>query len=413
MADTHSAPFPQRWLFDPGLYAPHIGAYRSHLFSLDYRPWTVRAHEEAARHFCRWLLVSDRDLAEVGETDLDRFRGHDCRCAGPRRRASTRPRYLYRVRWFLRFLAGCGVIDVAWQRKPEQVPEIAAWLDWLRRHKGLTVGTLNEYERWLNRLLPLIGADPALYDAANLRSAFLDRCSSEGRHNRQSMATALRSWLCYNAALGRCPTTLAAVLPPVTRPRRDNVPRGLKPGDVNRIVASCDTATAIGRRDLAVLLLLARLGLRAGDVRSLTFDQIDWRRGTLRIAGKERREAEMPLPQEVGDAILAWLEDGRPPLDDRHVFLCMRPPWRPFTGSHVVGQIVARALDRAGLEETPSRGAHLLRHSVASGLIEDGATLETVATLLRHRSIETTSIYAKADPKRLREIAQPWPGDAS
>ena len=202
-------------------------------------------------------------------------------------------------------------------------------------------------------------------------------------------------------------------LPPVVRPRRDNAPRGLAPADVNRLLASCDTATAIGRRDLAVLLLLARLGLRAGEVRSLTFDRIDWRRGSLSITGKRRRETRMPLPQDVGDAILAWLEDGRPPLDDQHVFLCTRPPWRPFAGAHVVAQTVARALDRAGLKDTPSRGAHLLRHSLASGLVEDGATLETVATLLRHKSIETTSLYAKADPKRLREIAQSWPGGAS
>ena len=413
MPDTLSAPFPRRWRFDPGPYAAQIDAYRSHLFSLDYRPWTVRGYEHAARHFCRWLHLSDGHLAEVGEADVDRFRGHNCRCAGPRRRAPTRPQYLHRVRWFLRFLAGCGVIDVAWERKPERAPEIAAWLDWLQRHKGLAVSTLDGYERSLGKLLPLIGTDPALYGAANLRSAFLDRCSSEGSCARKSMATALRSWLCYNAALGRCPTTLAGVLPPVMGPRRDNVPRGLKPADVNRLLASCDTATAIGRRDLAVLLLIARLGLRAGEVRTLMFDQIDWRRGTLRITGKARRETEMPLPQEVGDAILAWLEDRRPPLDDQHVFLRMRPPWRPLGTSRAVGQIVARALDRAGLQETPSRGAHLLRHSVARGLIEEGATLETIATLLRHRRIKTTSIYAKADPGRLREIAQPWPGDAS
>ena len=413
MADTLSAPFPQRWLLDPGPYAPHIDAYRCHLFSLDYRPWTVLDHEQAARHFCCWLHVSDGRLTEVGETDVDRFRGHDCRCAGAHRRGSERPLYLSRVRSFLRFLAGTGVIEAAWERKPERAPEIAAWLDWLQRHKGLAVRTLDYYEQSLGKLLPLIGTDPALYDAASLRSAFLERCSSEGPRNRQSMATALRSWLRYNAGLGVCPTTLAAVLPPVVRPRRDNVPRGLKPADVNRLLASCDTATAIGRRDLAVLLLVARLGLRAGEVRSLTFDQIDWRRGSLSITGKGRREARMPLPQDVGDAILAWLENGRPPLDDPHVFLCVRPPWRPLSAARVVAHIVARALDRVGLKDTPSRGAHLLRHSLARGLIEDGATLETVATLLRHRSIETTSIYAKADPKRLREIAQPWPGGAS
>ena len=118
MADTLSAPFPQRWLLDPGPYAPHIDAYRCHLFSLDYRPWTVLDHEQAARHFCCWLHVSDGRLTEVGETDVDRFRGHDCRCAGAHRRGSERPLYLSRVRSFLRFLAGTGVIEAAWERKP-------------------------------------------------------------------------------------------------------------------------------------------------------------------------------------------------------------------------------------------------------------------------------------------------------
>ena len=409
---TPSDPFAQRWLMDPGPHARHVDAYQRHLFHLGHRGWTVRGYVLAARHFCHWLHLSGRRLADVAEADVDRFGDHDCRCPGARRRP-PRERYLTRVRRFVRFLAGTGVIGAPPERTPEQTPEIAAWLDWLRRHKGLSVFTLGLYESSLRKLLPLIGANPARYDAANLRSAFSGRCLSEGQCARQSMATALRSWLGYNAALGRCPATLTAVLPPVARPRRDNVPRGLDAADVERLLASCDTGTALGRRDLAVLLLVARLGLRAGDVSSLTFHQLDWRRARLRVTGKGRREAALPLPQEVGDAILAWLEDGRPPLEDPHVFLCIRAPWRPFATSRVVGQIVARALRRAVLKDAPSGGANLLRHSMACRLIEDGATLETIATLLRHRSIETTSIYTRTDPRRLGEIAQPWPGGAS
>ena len=410
---TPSDSFVRRRLLDPGPHARHADAYQRHLFHLGHRDWTVRGYVLAARHFCHWLHLSGGRLSDVAETDVDRFEGHDCHCAGANRRGPFRARYLSRVRRFVRFLAGTGVIDAPPERTPERALEIAAWLDWLRRHKGLSVSTLDYYERSLRKLLPLIGANPARYDAVNLRSAFSGGCLSEGQRTRQSMATALRSWLGYNAALGRCPATLTAVLPPVVRPRRDNVPRGLKATDVERLLASCDTGTALGRRDLAVLLLVARLGLRAGDVSSLTFDRIDWRRARLHVTGKGRREAALPLPQEVGDAILAWLEDGRPPLEDPHVFLCMRAPWRPFATSRVVSQIAARALRRAGLEDAPSGGANLLRHSVACRLLEDGATLETIATLLRHRSIETTSIYARTDPRRLREIAQPWPGGAS
>ncbi len=400
------------WLKDPGPCARHVDAYRHHLFELGHTCSTVEGYVLSARHFCHWLHLTGRRLLDAAETDVARFGSHECRCPGTRRRPPGK-RYLYGVRRFIRFLAGSGVIDAPAVRTPERAPEVAAWLDWLGRHKGLAASSLRRYEYALRELLPLIGTDPARYDAASLRAAFSHGGLPGKLPSRKSRATALRSWLGYNAALGRCPAILARAVPGVVMPRRDNVPRGLKAAEVERLLASCDTDTAIGRRDLAFLLLVARLGLRAGDASSLTFEQIDWRRGLLRVTGKGRREAALPLPQEVGDAILAWLEDGRPPLDDPHVFLCMRPPWRPFSSSSVVGSIVASALRRAGLEDAPSGGMNLLRHSVACRLLEEGATLETIATLLRHRSILTTSIYARTDPIRLLEIAQPWPGGAS
>ena len=405
-------PVTQRWLMAPGPHARQVDAYQHHLFHLGHRRWTVWEYVLAARHFCHWLHLSGRRLVDITESDVARFAAHECRCPGARRRPPSKRR-LRHVRRFVRFLSGSGVIDAPAVRTPERAPEVAAWLDWLGRHKGLAASSLRRYEYALGELLPLIGTDPARYDAASLRAAFSHGGLPGKLPSRRSRATALRSWLGYNAALGRCPAILERAVPSVVMPRRDNVPRGLKAAEVEQLLACCDTDTAIGRRDLAVLLLVARLGFRAGDVCSLTFDRIDWRRARLRVTGKGRREATLPLPQEVGDAILAWLEDGRPPLEDPHVFLCMRPPWRPFTSSSIVGHIVERALRSAGLEDAPSRGANLLRHSVACRLLEDGATLETIATLLRHRNIGTTSIYARTDPRRLREIAQPWPGGAS
>lgn len=406
-------PMAHPWLIDPGPHIQHVDAYQRHLLHLDYRSWTVREKIVVARHFCHWLHLSGKHLSAISDADVDRFVNHDCRCKGANRRGPFTAKYLYHVRGFVRFLAEVGVIEAPPKPQPARPPEIAAWIDWLGRHKGLRPGTLGNYERDLGKLLPLIGTDPACYDATNLRSAFLDRCSHEGRDAWPRMAGALRSWLGYHAAHGRCPPELTMVLPPMVRRRRDHVTRGIKAPDMERMLAACDTATAIGRRDLAVLLLVARLGLRGSDIHRLTFDQVDWERGCLRVIGKGRREAELPLPQEVGDAILAWLEDGRPPLDDPHVFLCMQPPWRPFGGTRVIGQIVERALNNAGLSDTPSRGVNLLRHSLAENLIEEGATLYSIATLMRHSSLETTSIYAKADPGRLGEIAQPWPGGGS
>lgn len=172
-------------------------------------------------------------------------------------------------------------------------------------------------------------------------------------------------------------------------------------------------AASAGRRDRAILLLLARLGLRAEDVRSLQLTDIDWGRGQVRLCGKSRRETRLPLPQEVGDAVLAYLEDGRPPVPEPHLFLRSAAPWTPFTESAAISKIVGRALDRAGIVGAPSRGAHLLRHSAATTMLRSGATLETIGTVLRHRNITTTAHYAKVDVDRLRLIAQPWPGDRS
>lgn len=400
-------------LIHPGPHIQYVDAYERHLFHVGHSWWTVEGKVVSARHFCHWLHLSGKPISVVSDADVDLFADHDCHCKGATRCRPISAKSLSNVRDFVRFLAEAGVIQASPEPKPARAPEIAAWLDWLRQHKGLSFGSLGNYEHDLGKLLPLIGTDPSCYDANNLRSAFLFGCSREGRDAWPRMATALRSWLGYNAALGRCPAELTAVLPRMVRPRRDHVTRGIKAPDVERLLAACNTATVVGRRDLAVLLLVARLGLRASEVQRLTFDQIDWQRGCLRIIGKGRREDELPLPQEVGDAILAWLEDGRPPLDDPHVFLCMGAPWRPFSGTHMVAQAVERALRNAGLSDTPSRGANLLRHSLAENLVEDGATLHSVTTLMRHRRMETTSIYAKADPGRLGEIAQPWPGGAS
>lgn len=185
------------------------------------------------------------------------------------------------------------------------------------------------------------------------------------------------------------------------------LPRGLPVGDVRRLLQSCNRRTALGLRDRAVLLLGWRLALRAGDIAALRLGDIDWRGATLSVTGKGRRACRLPLPQDVGDAILAYLPLRPRQIADDHLFLRAVAPCGPLTRWAVSG-IVERALDRTGLQ-APSRGAHLLRHSAATTLLQAGATLSSIAALLRHRSVETTALYAKVDFKSLRSIAQPWP----
>ncbi len=180
---------------------------------------------------------------------------------------------------------------------------------------------------------------------------------------------------------------------------------------MHRLLRACDRRTATGRCDYAVLLLLARLGLRAGEVVQMTLDDIDWDGGEVTVRGKGGRHDRLPIPDDVGEALVEYLRRDRARCTSRRVFICTKAPRRGFSSSVAVCTIVRRAIERAGLP-TPTKGAHLLRHSLATDLLRRGASLAEIGELLRHRSPETTALYAKVDFASLREIAQPWPGGA-
>ena len=399
---------PERWAMDPGPHLDIVTAYADAVGHVGYDASTTNRLVAAARHLCAWAHLSGRALDGTGDMLLRDFAGHDCHCGGIRRGGPRLGRYLFLVARFIGFLVARGVLAPVPLDDP-YAAHIAPYLDWLEHHRGLSRITVREHAKRLRQLLPQIGTAPSAWSAEILRTTILDRRGRESRCALKGTVTILRSWLRFHAAMGRCDPGLVTAVPMVADWKGHHLPRGLRPADLERLLAACNPATPTGRRDRAILLLLARLGLRAEDVRSLRFDQIDWARGRITVRGKGRRESRLPLPQEVGDALIAWLEDGRPPVDDPHVFLRYAPPWRPFTESVAISKIVARALDRAGLENTPSRGAHLLRHSAARAMLEDGASLETIGTVLRHRSISTTANYAKVDIEALRGIAQVWP----
>jgi site-specific recombinase XerD len=216
-------------------------------------------------------------------------------------------------------------------------------------------------------------------------------------------------FLRFLIARGQCPVGLDAAIPTVADWRLASLPRYLPPEDVERLIASCDRTSAVGRRDRAILLLLARLGLRAGDIVHLRLNDIDWKSASIQVCGKTCHPMRLPLTQEVGQAIVTYLKEGRPRTNTDAVFILCRAPFSPLGDSSTVSMIVAKAFRRAGVVR-PSRGAaHLLRHSLATSLLRQGASLQDIATILRHRSLETTRIYAKVDIPSLRQIAQPWP----
>jgi site-specific recombinase XerD len=181
---------------------------------------------------------------------------------------------------------------------------------------------------------------------------------------------------------------------------------------IEKIIASCGAETPVQIRDRAIILLLARLGLRAGDICQLRLSDIDWNRGYIQVSGKGKRLDRLPLPQDAGDALLAYLERARPTVGEDRLFLRTQAPFTPFKSSAEICGVVSRVFDRAGITGLPTR-SHLFRHSLATRMLRAGAGLESIGTILRHRSPTTTAIYAKVDTTMLMEVAQPWPGEVS
>jgi site-specific recombinase XerD len=281
--------------------------------------------------------------------------------------------------------------------------------DWLVRHRGLKEPTIVRYEWLMLKLLPALGEDPTSYDAALVRQVLLDAVRGLGIVYAKTFVCALRAFLRFLASEGRCRPDLHRAVPTIAHWRLSDLPRYIAAADVERVIASCDATKAHGVRDRAILLLLARLGLRAGDIVAMRLCDLDWDEGTVRVRGKGRKDVRLPLPQDAGDALLEYLVHARPAADTDRVFLCAQAPIRPFASTCVVSDVVRLALRRAGITDPPSKGAHLLRHSAATTMLREGVSLDVIASVLRHGSTETTAYYAKVDVNLLQQVAQPWP----
>ena len=249
-------------------------------------------------------------------------------------------------------------------------------------------------------------------DVRDANRFIVRRSEHLSRTSVKLIATALRSFLRHLYQRGDIAVDLAAAIPSVMNWRLSGLPKSLAPEKVEALLRSCDPDTVAGRRDHAILLLLARLGLRAGDVTAMTLDDIDWCQGLVTVSGKTQRREPLPLPQDVGDALVVYLRNGRPPCRTRRLFVRIHAPHRGFSSSMAVCEVVRRALARAGID-TAFKGAHLLRHSLACGMLRNGASLEEIGQILRHRHPKTTQIYAKLDLDALRTLAPAWPGGAS
>jgi site-specific recombinase XerD len=277
--------------------------------------------------------------------------------------------------------------------------------------RGVSESTLNSYQPILLDLLERLGEQVAHYTAKRLRDFVLDRVRHRNAASAQNVVAAVRMWLRFLIANGRCEPGLDEAIPTIAAWRLSALPRYLPAEDVERVISACDTATPLGARDQAVILLLARLGLRASEVAGLRLVDLDWQNGTLDVQGKYRRKARLPLPQDVGDSLLHYLEQTRPSVNSDKVFISTIAPLRPLSRPTIT-QTAARALRRAGID-APFFGAHLFRHSAATTLLRQGASLQTIGEVLRHASLETTVIYAKVDHGLLQQVALPWPEEVT
>jgi site-specific recombinase XerD len=396
---------------------PYLSLYADHLTSARFSPGAWRIYYSAAEHFAAWLRLSRLQwCGDVDDAVVERFVRHACRCSlcrkGAKLQASgehKRRRGAYR---FLAFLKEQGAIPITVAAPPEDL-HLSAYPTWLRQHCGATDQTIARYVYEVSRWVPTLGADPAIYDATTIRNVVLSQEPNRSRSSVRLTATVLRSYFRFLAARGECRPELYLAVPSVTRRHPAPLPRHASAATIERIIASCDAvSTPVGLRDRAIILLLARLGLRAGDIRRLRLDDIDWANALIYVHGKGRRTASLPLPQDAGDAVLAYIEHGRPMVAQECLFLRVQAPHTPLASSAEISGIVSRVLARGGITGVPT-GAHMFRHSLATTMLRTGASLESVGAVLRHQSPGTTAIYAKVDAPMLMRVAQPWPGDAS
>ena len=393
-----------------GPETPLIESFAQALSEAGYATVTACRHLRAAKHFIYWAHLHGTPARELNEHEqsLAGFKRHLRRCRCSHYGHSKQPRVVQGARLLLTYLRDARIIALRASPAVHDPALLSAFCQWMRRLRGSAEVTLHQYSVYIRELLGQLGERPSRFDARRLRAFVLERSHSWGPTVAQKCTTALRMFLRFLIAEGKCGVGLEAAIPTPAHWRLASLPRYLQPEEVECLIASCDQASAVEWRDRAILLLLARFGLRAGDIVQLRLSDIDWKGAWIHVCGKGRRHTRLPLTQEVGDAIVTYLKKGRPRTNTDTLFVRCHAPFCAFSSS-AVSHIVDKAFRRAGVAR-PSRGAaHLLRHSLATSMLRQGASLEDIAPVLRHRSIETTQIYAKVDINALRQIAQPWP----
>ena len=387
----------------PGRLGPFIDGYRAWLAGRGYAPGTV-INMLAMAGLGRWMDARDFAASDLDRVVVAEFRDA-MRTAGMRNVPGA-----HGLDRLLQYLEHEGVRAASAVPATSVEELVQRYRRWLVGDRGLAEATVERYVK-LARLFLTQRSTELVHSVENLTGtdivAFLlqesDRLSVGSVKGR---VAELRSLLKFLYLQGLTPRPLATVVPPVAGWRDTGVPKAIPAADVQLLLGGCARSHPIGVRDFAMLMLVARLGLRSAEVARLELGDIDWRAGQIILRGKASRQEGMPLPVDVGEALTAYLTQARPSTRIRQVFLAAKAPMRPIPPG-LVSDVTHRACDRAGL---PRIGAHRLRHSLATEMLRRGATIVEVSQVLRHRDLATTAIYAKLDYAALRAVARPWPG---
>jgi integrase/recombinase XerD len=390
-----------------GPLAPFADAYRVELRERGYTPLSIVNELRQAARFSRWLEAGGLTVAEVSEARVEQF--FEWQRANWRHRHSwSRPG----LRCLLDVLRELGVLAA---EEPARMGSrtdalLVRFERYLLAERGLAAGTVVLYLRSARRFVEGLPPDRGIAGlvAGDVTAAVLRESESVSVSAAQNFVSGLRWFLrfCFIEGLVGSDLSRAALF---ARGRSSSpLPRGISRADARALLGSCDRRQALGRRDYAIIIMLLRLGLRRGEVAGLRLDDIDWRAGELVVRGKGARQERLPLPADVGQAIAAYLRRGRPRSSRREVFLRAKAPHDPIA-SGTVASTVRRACTRAGIAEF---GSHRLRHTAACDMVKANVPLVRIGQVLRHRSLQSTAIYARVDVERLRLLAAPWPGGA-
>jgi integrase/recombinase XerD len=393
-----------------GPLGPYVDSYAADMHQQGYASPTAEAQIRLVADFSRWLAKRQIAPWKVTTEHCQRYLRFRARHRRPKSDDHAALRRL------LNLLLRQGVIPEPSLPAATPVDQLQEEFGfYLRQERALASATAHNYLPFVGQFLAeRFGPGPidlSTLCAADVTGFVRRRAASIHSKRVQLMTTALRSFLRFARYRGDLRTDLVACVPAVANWSLSTVPRALPPKQTERVLASCNRKTAVGQRDHAILLLLARLGLRASEVVTLHLEDLDWQNGLITVRGKGGRYSQLPLPVDVGKGIVNYLRSARPKAISRCVFLRSKAPVTSFKGPQAIASVVRHALVRAGIH-SPRNGAHQFRHGLATQMLRQGASLAEIGELLRHRSPQTTTIYAKVDIVTLRTLALPWPGSA-